>query len=115
MMSMFLAGQAPDIPGLGFLVLVASIACIVIIARLAGGPKPDRESKPAAGPEPAHAPAPAPGRQAPAPGSLGECELFRVDDKTAAMLMAIVADELKAPLNELRFIAIKEVEEEVGK
>ena len=44
----------------------------------------------------------------PAPGSLGEIKLFDVDDQTAAMVMAIVADELKAPLNELRFISIKE-------
>ena len=44
----------------------------------------------------------------PAPGSLGDIKLFDVDDQTAAMVMAIVADELKAPLNELRFISIKE-------
>ena len=34
---------------------------------------------------------------------------FDVPDKTAAMLMAIVADKLNRPLNELRFISIKEV------
>ncbi|MCD8350487.1 MAG: OadG family protein [Planctomycetaceae bacterium] len=44
----------------------------------------------------------------PATGSLGEIKLHKVDDTTAAMLMAIVADELKAPLNELRFISIRE-------
>lgn len=44
----------------------------------------------------------------PAKGSLGEVKLHDVDDKTAAMLMAVVADELKAPLNELRFISIRE-------
>ncbi len=44
----------------------------------------------------------------PAKGSLGEVKLYDVEDKTAAMLMAIVADELKAPLNELRFISIRE-------
>ncbi len=44
----------------------------------------------------------------PATGSLGEIKLHNVDDTTAAMLMAIVADELKAPLNELRFISIRE-------
>lgn len=44
----------------------------------------------------------------PAKGSLGEVKLHDVEDKTAAMLMAIVADELKAPLNELRFISIRE-------
>lgn len=44
----------------------------------------------------------------PAIGSLGEVKLHNVDDKTAAMLMAIVADEMQAPLNELRFISIRE-------
>ena len=32
-----------------------------------------------------------------------------LDPKTAAMLMAIVADKTGKPLNELRFISIKEV------
>jgi hypothetical protein len=34
-----------------------------------------------------------------------------VPDKTAAMLMAIVAEKTGKPLNELRFISIKEVKE----
>lgn len=46
----------------------------------------------------------------PAKGSIGEINLHDVDDKTAALLIAIVADEIKAPLNELRFISIREVE-----
>lgn len=45
-----------------------------------------------------------------APGSCGDIKLFDVPDKTAAMLMAIVADKLGEPLNTLRFISIKEVE-----
>ena len=32
-----------------------------------------------------------------------------VNPKTAAMIMAIVADKMGKPLNELRFISIKEV------
>ena len=47
-----------------------------------------------------------------APGSSGSVKLFNVDDRTAAMVMAIVADELQTPLNELKFISIKEVSEE---
>ena len=47
-----------------------------------------------------------------APGSSGDIKLHNVDERTAAMLMAIIADELKTPLNELRFISIKEVTEE---
>ena len=47
-----------------------------------------------------------------APGSSGNVKLYNVDDRTAAMVMAIVADEMQTPLNELRFISIKEVAEE---
>ena len=46
-----------------------------------------------------------------APGSAGDLKLYDTDPRTAAMLMAIVADELKLPLNELRFISIKEIKE----
>jgi Na+-transporting methylmalonyl-CoA/oxaloacetate decarboxylase gamma subunit len=45
-----------------------------------------------------------------APGSCGDVKLYNVPDKDAAMIMAIVADELKTPLNELRFISIKQTE-----
>ena len=45
-----------------------------------------------------------------APGAAGQLKLHNVDPKTAAMLMAIVADKLQKPINELRFISIKEVE-----
>ena len=44
-----------------------------------------------------------------APGTAGELKLYDTDPKAAAMIMAIVADELKTPLNELRFKSIKEV------
>ena len=47
-----------------------------------------------------------------APGSSGSVKLYNVDDRTAAMVMAIVADEMQTPLNELKFISIKEVSEE---
>lgn len=44
-----------------------------------------------------------------APGTAGELKLYDTDPRDAAMIMAIVADELGKPLNELRFISIKEV------
>ena len=47
----------------------------------------------------------APAADAPA----GKLKLYDVEPKTAAMLMAIVADKMGKPLNELRFISIKEV------
>ena len=45
-----------------------------------------------------------------APSSAGSLKLYNVEPKTAAMIMAIVADKMGKPLNELRFISIKEVE-----
>ena len=53
--------------------------------------------------------APAAAAPATAPGSAGKLKLYDVEPKTAAMLMAIVADKMGKPLNELRFISIKEV------
>ena len=44
-----------------------------------------------------------------APGTAGQLKLHDVPPKTAAMLMAIVANQMGKPLNELRFISIKEV------
>ena len=44
-----------------------------------------------------------------ADGSLGDIKLYDVDEPTAAMIMAILAEQLDAPLNELRFLSIKEV------
>ena len=44
-----------------------------------------------------------------APGSAGQLKLYNVEPKTAAMIMAIVADKMGKPLNELRFKSIKEV------
>ena len=57
---------------------------------------------------PVAAPA-APAAPVAAPGSAGHLKLYDVEPKTAAMLMAIVADKMGKPLNELRFISIKEV------
>ena len=45
----------------------------------------------------------------PAPGAAGQLKLYDVEPKTAAMIMAIVANKMGKPLNELRFISIKEV------
>ena len=54
----------------------------------------------------------APAVEAPtAPGSAGQLKLYNVEPKTAAMVMAIVADKMGKPINELRFISIKEVTE----
>lgn len=57
------------------------------------------------------APIPEP-EPAKAPGSAGEVKRFDVPDKEAAMIMAIVADQMGKPLNELRFQSIKEVKKD---
>ena len=60
-------------------------------------------------PAPAAPAAAAPAAPVPAPGSAGKLKLYDVEPKTAAMIMAIVADKMGKPLNELRFISITEV------
>ncbi|MDE6670717.1 MAG: OadG family protein [Ruminococcus sp.] len=42
-------------------------------------------------------------------GSAGHVKLYDVPDKEAAMIMAIVADTMQKPINELHFISIREV------
>ena len=59
-------------------------------------------------PAPAVEAAPAPAAPA-APGTAGQIKLYDTPDRDAAMIMAIVAHKLGKPLNELRFISIKEV------
>ena len=46
----------------------------------------------------------------PAPGSLGDIAIHDVEEQDAALIMAIVADKMGAPLNELRFKSIKKVD-----
>ena len=66
------------------------------------------EKKPEAAPA-AAAPAAVPAARPLAPGSAGDIKLYDTELRDAAMIMAIVADELGKPLNELRFISIREV------
>ena len=60
---------------------------------------------------PAAAPVAAPVEAPVAPGTAGQLKTYNVPPKTCAMLMAIVADKMGKPINELRFISIKEVTE----
>lgn len=46
-----------------------------------------------------------------AAGTCGELVLVRTEERDAAMIMAIIADELDTPLNELRFKSIRRVDE----
>lgn len=93
--------------------LALLMGVIFIMGRTMVQNKKAAKAQPAPQPEPQPAPAPAPSPNAgkvPARGSLGDVDLHSVDDRTAAILMAIVADKMGAPLNELRFISIKEIQ-----
>ena len=85
-----------------FAALIALWAVIGIMAKILGAANKPKAAAPAA--------VPAPVKEAPpAPGTAGEVMLFDVPDREAALIMAIVADKMQKPLNELRFKSIKEV------
>ena len=90
-----------------FLGIVLLMAVIVIMGKIMGAKKADPKKTEAQKAEPQK---PAEAKDAPrAPGSAGELKLYDTDPKTAAMIMAIVADKMGKPINELRFKSIKEV------
>ena len=103
-----LLGYAVVFFGLILLMIVVTVMGKIFMAK----DKKAAAAPVAAAPAPASAPASAPAVEAPkAPGAAGQLKLHDVEPKTAAMLMAIVADKMGKPLNELRFISIKEVKE----
>lgn len=90
-----------------FVGLIALMAVIILVGKIMVAKKSKAAAPVAAAPAPAATPKPV--LAAAAPGTAGEVKLFDVADKEAAMLMAIVANKLGKPLNELRFKSIKEV------
>ena len=98
---------------LGLLVVFFALFLLMCIIKLMWVfEKKEQPAAPAAAPAPATVPAPAPAAApAPAPGCAGELKLYDTDDRTAAMIMAIVADETGIPINELRFKSIREVKD----
>ena len=95
--------------GVVFLGLLMLMAIVYIMGAIFKA-KAKRAAAVAAPAAKAAAPVSAPVIEAkPAPGSAGEVKCFDVPDKEAAMIMAIVADQMGKPLNELRFKSIKEV------
>ena len=83
------------------------LMCVIIVMGKAFMAK-DKKAAAAAPAAPVAAAAPA-AEPEPAPGTAGKLKLHDVEPKTAAIIMAIVADKMGKPLNELRFISIKEV------
>ena len=95
--------------GVVFFGLILLMCVITILGKSFQAAEAKAKAAAAAAPA-AAAPAAAPAVSAdPAPGSAGKLKLHDVEPKTAAMLMAIVADKMGKPINELRFISIKEV------
>ena len=93
---------------LGYGVVFLGIILLMVVVIAVG--KAFTAKKKAAAPAAPVAETPVEAPAAPtASGSAGELKLHDVEPKTAAMLMAIVADKMGKPLNELRFISIKEV------
>ena len=91
-----------------FAVLIMLMVVVKVIEKLV-----NRGQAEEAAPAPAAAAPAVPAKPAePAPGTAGELKLYNVSERDAAMVMAIVADSLGKPLNELRFISIREVTEE---
>ena len=97
--------------GVVFLGLIALMVVVIIMGKIFSLKKGEKKAKeaPAAAPVAAPAAAPAPVEAPVAPGTAGQLKTYDVPPKTCAMLMAIVADKMGTPLNELRFISIKEV------
>ena len=93
---------------LGYAVVFFGLILLMIVVIGMGKFFMAKDKKTAAAPA-APAVAAAPVAAAAAPGSAGSLKLHDVEPKTAAMIMAIVADKMGKPLNELRFISIKEV------
>ena len=104
-MLIFTAGISQKQPD--YIALAMVLVLFVIVAVMALRKRFGKPAAAQAAPAPAE-PAPAPELPV-APGSAGQLKLHDVPPKTAAMLMAIVADKMGKPLNELRFISIKEV------
>ena len=104
-------GEAGVYALLGYSVVFFGIVLLMIVITAFGKYFASKDAKlaaTAASAAQAAAPvAPAAAPKAVAPGSAGELALHDVEPKTAAMLMAIVADKMGKPLNELRFISIK--------
>ena len=96
-----------------FFGLVLLMAVIIVMGKIfmakdkkaAEANKAAKQTVAAVNPAPAAPAAPQPV----APGTAGQLKLYDVEPKTAAMIMAIVANKMGKPLNELRFISIKEV------
>ena len=129
---MMLTSTAPDLVNisianagivavLGYAVVFFGLILLMLVVTAMGKAFMAKDAKAKAAPAAAKAAAPAaapvavsavadPASDA-APGTAGNLKLYDTPPKTAAMIMAIVANQMGKPLNELRFIPIKEVKD----
>ena len=96
---------------LGYAVVFFGLILLMVVVMIMGKTFTAKKVQPAAAAAPAAAPAAPAVEPEKAPGTAGQLKTYDVPAKTCAMLMAIVADKMGKPLNELRFISIKEVKE----
>lgn len=103
-------GNAGITAFLGYVVVFIGLILLMLIVILMGkfftAKSGKTETKAAAAPA-----APVEVKKPEAAGTAGELKLYDTDPKDAAMIMAIVADTLGKPINQLRFISIKEVKD----
>ena len=92
-----------------FLGLIALMAVVIVIGKIFSRKKAEKAAEAQTQTAEVQAVVEETAEPEVAPGTAGELKLHDVPTKTAAMLMAIVADKMGKPLNELRFISIKEV------
>ena len=128
----YLAAAAPDLENisianagivalLGYAVVFFGLILLMLVVMAMGKAFMAKDAKAKTAPAAAKAAAPtAPVVDGPAamdpvnaaaPGTAGQLKLYDTPPKTAAMIMAIVANQMGKPLNELRFISIKEVKD----
>ena len=103
-------GNAATIALMGYMVVFFGLILLMVVITVMGKIMVAGAKKAAAAPAAEAAPA-EPVKAEPAKGTAGELKLYDTDPRDAAMVMAIIADTLQKPLNELRFISIKEVKD----
>ena len=105
-------GDAGIVALLGYIVVFIGLILLMAVIMIMGSIMVSRAKKAQAAAAAAPAEAEAAAVKAQAPGTAGELKLYDTDPRDAAMVMAIVADALGKPLNQLRFKSIKEVKED---
>lgn len=111
-------GEALNVSVTGFIVVLLILALLAVLVLLLskavraveGKTKKKNSSTAKAESKLSEAPAAPKGTPLPETTSAGQLDLYGVDEKTAAVIMAIVSHESGIPLNRLQFKSIKAIE-----